>query len=210
MQNDFANQTLQILEIIGTVAFGASGLIAAARKKLDMVGVVLLVLVTAFGGGTLRDILLDRHPFFWMQNEIWIWLLAGLAILTQFLVKARNIELSAKAIDWPDAIGLGVFAASGTQIALDLGNSPLIASIMGVIPAAFGGLIRDVLIARIPGLVNDHQLYASLAFVGGLFIWLLQYLNVDNTVAALIGAIAIIVTRILAIRLGWKLPAWRN
>jgi uncharacterized membrane protein YeiH len=210
MQNDFANQTLQILEIIGTVAFGASGLIAAARKKLDMVGVVLLVLVTAFGGGTLRDILLDRHPFFWMQNEIWIWLLAGLAILTQFLVKARNIELSAKAIDWPDAIGLGVFAASGTQIALDLGNSPLIASIMGVITAAFGGLIRDVLIAQIPGLVNDHQLYASLAFVGGLFIWLLQYLNVDNTVAALIGAIAIIVTRVLAIRLGWKLPAWRN
>jgi uncharacterized membrane protein YeiH len=210
MQNDFANQTLQILEIIGTVAFGASGLIAAARKKLDMVGVVLLVLVTAFGGGTLRDILLDRHPFFWMQNEIWIWLLAGLAILTQFLVKARNIELSAKAIDWPDAIGLGVFAASGTQIALDLGNSPLIASIMGVITAAFGGLIRDVLIAQIPGLVNDHQLYASLAFVGGLFIWFLQYLNVDNTVAALIGAITIIVTRILAIRLGWKLPAWRN
>ena len=210
MQNDFANQTLQILEIIGTVAFGASGLIAAARKKLDMVGVVLLVLVTAFGGGTLRDILLDRHPFFWMQNEIWIWLLAGLAILTQFLVKARNIELSAKAIDWPDAIGLGVFAASGTQIALDLGNSPLIASIMGVITAAFGGLIRDVLIAQIPGLVNDHQVYASLAFVGGLFIWLLQYLNVDNTVAALVGAIAIIVTRILAIRLGWKLPAWRN
>ena len=210
MQNDFANQTLQILEIIGTVAFGASGLIAAARKKLDMVGVVLLVLVTAFGGGTLRDILLDRHPFFWMQNEIWIWLLAGLAILTQFLVKARNIELSAKAIDWPDAIGLGVFAASGTQIALDLGNSPFIASIMGVITAAFGGLIRDVLIAQIPGLVNDHQVYASLAFVGGLFIWLLQYLNVDNTVAALVGAIAIIVTRILAIRLGWKLPAWRN
>ena len=210
MQNDFANQTLQILEIIGTVAFGASGLIAAARKKLDMVGVVLLVLVTAFGGGTLRDILLDRHPFFWMQNEKWIWLLAGLAIFTQFLVKARNIELSAKAIDWPDAIGLGVFAASGTQIALDLGNSPLIASIMGVITAAFGGLIRDVLIAQIPGLVNDHQLYASLAFVGGLFIWLLQYLNVDNTVAALIGAIAIIVTRILAIRLGWKLPAWRS
>ncbi|MEY4554423.1 MAG: hypothetical protein RL197_850 [Actinomycetota bacterium] len=210
MQNDFANQTLQILEIIGTVAFGASGLIAAARKKLDMVGVVLLVLVTAFGGGTLRDILLDRHPFFWMQNEIWIWLLAGLAILTQFLVKARNIELSAKAIDWPDAIGLGVFAASGTQIALDLGNSPLIASIMGVITAAFGGLIRDVLIAEIPGLVNDHQLYASLAFVGGLFIWFLQYLNVDNTVAALIGAITIIVVRIIAMRLGWKLPAWRN
>ena len=210
MPNDFANQTLQILEIIGTVAFGASGLIAAARKKLDMVGVVLLVLVTAFGGGTLRDILLDRHPFFWMQNEIWIWLLAGLAILTQFLVKARNIELSAKAIDWPDAIGLGVFAASGTQIALDLGNSPLIASIMGVITAAFGGLIRDVLIAEIPGLVNDHQLYASLAFVGGLFIWLLQYLNVDNTVAALIGAITIIVVRVIAIRLGWKLPAWRN
>ena len=210
MQSTFATQTLQILEIIGTVAFGASGLIAAARKKLDMVGVVLLVLVTAFGGGTLRDILLNRHPFFWMTNEIWIWLLAALAIATQFLVKAKNVELSAKAIDWPDAIGLGVFAASGTQIALTAGHSALIASIMGVITAAFGGLIRDVLIAEIPGLVNDHQLYASLAFVGGLFIWLLEYAHVDSTIATLIGAITIIVTRIIAMRLGWRLPAWRN
>ena len=210
MQNELATQTLQILEIIGTVAFGASGLIAAARKKLDMVGVVLLVLVTAFGGGTLRDILLDRHPFFWMQNEIWIWLLAFLAIATQFLVKARNVELSARAIDWPDAIGLGVFAASGTQIALTAGHSALIASIMGVITAAFGGLIRDVLVAEIPGLVNDHQLYASLAFVGGLFIWLLEYLKADSTIATLTGAITIIIIRIIAMRLGWKLPAWRN
>jgi uncharacterized membrane protein YeiH len=210
MQSTFATQTLQILEIIGTVAFGASGLIAAARKKLDMVGVVLLVLVTAFGGGTLRDLLLNRHPFFWMTNEIWIWLLAALAIATQFLVKARNVELSAKAIDWPDAIGLGVFAASGTQIALSAGHSALIASIMGVITAAFGGLIRDVLIAEIPGLVNDHQLYASLAFVGGLFIWLLEYLKVDPTIATLTGALAILVTRIIAMRLGWKLPAWRD
>jgi uncharacterized membrane protein YeiH len=210
MQSTFATQTLQILEIIGTVAFGASGLIAAARKKLDMVGVVLLVLVTAFGGGTLRDLLLNRHPFFWMTNEIWIWLLAALAIATQFLVKARNVELSAKAIDWPDAIGLGVFAASGTQSALSAGHSALIASIMGVITAAFGGLIRDVLIAEIPGLVNDHQLYASLAFVGGLFIWLLEYLKVDPTIATLTGALAILVTRIIAMRLGWKLPAWRD
>jgi uncharacterized membrane protein YeiH len=210
MQNDIANQTLQILEIIGTLAFGASGLIAAARKKLDMVGVILLVLVTAFGGGTLRDILLDRAPFFWIQNEIWIWLLAGVAILIQFFVKARNIELNARAIDWPDAIGLGVFAALGTQIALDMGNSPLIASMMGVITAAFGGLIRDVLIAEIPGLVNDHQLYASLAFVGGLFIWLLQYLGLNSNYSALAGALTIIVARILAIKFGWKLPSWRS
>ena len=209
MQNDFAASTLQVLETIGTLAFGASGLIAAARKKLDMVGVVLLVLVTAFGGGTLRDLLLNREPFFWIQNEIWIWVLAAAAVLIQFLVKARSVELSAKAVDWPDAIGLGVFAASGTQIALALGHTPLIAAIMGVVTAAFGGLIRDVLIAEIPGLVNDHQLYASLAFVGGLLIWLLQYLGVDATLATLIGALAIIVARIVAMRLGWKLPAWR-
>jgi uncharacterized membrane protein YeiH len=91
-----------------------------------------------------------------------------------------------------------------------MGHSALIASIMGVITAAFGGLIRDVLVAEIPGLVNDHQLYASLAFVGGLFIWLLQYLKVNPTIATLTGAITIIIIRIIAIRLGWKLPAWRN
>ena len=85
-----------------------------------------------------------------------------------------------------------------------------LALVMGVITAAFGGLIRDVLIAEIPGLVNDHQLYASLAFVGGLFIWLLEYLHIDNTIATLTGALTIIITRIIAMRLGWKLPAWRN
>lgn len=208
MQNWLAS-TQQLLEIIGTLAFGASGLIAAARKRLDMVGVVLLVLVTAFGGGTLRDIFLNRHPFFWMSHEIWVWILAGIAIFVQVFVKAKNIELSAKAVDWPDAIGLGVFAASGTQIALDLGLTPLVSSIMGVVTAAFGGLIRDVLIAEIPRLVTDHELYASLAFVGGLFIWVLEAMNVDHNYAALIGALAIIVTRILAMRLGWRLPNWR-
>ena len=96
MQNDFASQTLQILEIIGTVAFGASGLIAAARKRLDMVGVVLLVLVTAFGGGTLRDLLLNRHPFFWMTNEIWIWVLAALAIGPSSSSKPRTLNFQPK------------------------------------------------------------------------------------------------------------------
>lgn len=196
-------------EIIGTLAFALSGLIEAARKKLDLVGMAIVTALAAFGGGTLRDILLDRRPFFWVQNSGWIWVILGLCALALFFMRARHIELTERSMQWPDALGLGIFAASGTQIAIAAGMSPIISVVMGVITPVFGGVLRDVVVNEIPRAFNDHQPYAVIAFAGGWLVVLLNYLNLGAFWAVSISALVMIALRIAAIVLGWRLPTWR-
>lgn len=200
---------LIILEGIGVLAFAASGVLAGANKRLDVVGVAVIAFLTAFGGGTLRDVLLDRGPFFWVANEGWVWAVLGLALLMPLLLRAQHIEPTAKAMQWPDAIGLGLFAATGTQIALESGASPLIATLMGVVTAAFGGMIRDILVNDIPWVVSSYQLYAIIAFAGGWVVWGLGALGMAPVVAVALGAALTILLRILAIVFNWRLPQWR-
>ena len=200
---------LIILEGIGVLAFAASGVLAGANKRLDVVGVAVIAFLTAFGGGTLRDVLLDRGPFFWVANEGWVWAVLGLALLMPLLLRAQHIEPTAKAMQWPDAIGLGLFAATGTQIALESGASPLIATLMGVVTAAFGGMIRDILVNDIPWVVSSYQLYAIIAFAGGWVVWGLGALGMAPVVAVALGAALTILLRILAIVVNWRLPQWR-
>ena len=146
---------LVVLEGIGVLAFAASGLLAGATKRLDAVGVAVIAFLTAFGGGTLRDLLLDRGPFFWVANEGWVWAVIVLAVVGPVVLRSRHIEPTAKAMQWPDAVGLGLFAASGTQVALDSGASALVATLMGVVTAVFGGMIRDILVNEIPWVVSS-------------------------------------------------------
>lgn len=202
-------RVLVIAEGIGVLAFAMSGLLLAARKQLDVVGVVVLVFLTAFGGGTLRDILLDRRPFFWVDNEAWVWAVIGLAVLGPIVLRSKHLEPTARAMQWPDALGLGLFAASGTQIALGLGQSPLVATLMGVITAVFGGLIRDVLVNEIPWVISDYQLYSVIAFAGGWLVWGLGAMRLAPVVSVLVGALVITVIRMLAIGLRWRLPGWK-
>jgi uncharacterized membrane protein YeiH len=112
-------------------------------------------------------------------------------------------------MEWPDAIGLGLFATTGAQLALDAGLSPLMAALMAVITAVFGGIIRDVLVNEIPRAVNDHQPYALMAFGGAWLMWGLQELGVEDAVAITVTAMLIILVRFMAIIFKWKLPAWR-
>jgi uncharacterized membrane protein YeiH len=200
---------LTIAEGIGVLAFAMSGLLMAARKRLDLVGVVVLVFLTAFGGGTLRDVLLDRRPFFWVDNEVWVWAVIALAIVGPMVLRAKHLEPTARAVQWPDAVGLGLFAASGTQISLAMGHTPLISTLMGVITAVFGGLIRDVLVNDIPWVISDYQLYSVIAFAGGWLVWALESLGLASVVAVLVGAFAITVVRMLAIVFRWRLPGWK-
>lgn len=202
-------RVLTVAEGVGVLAFAMSGLLLAVRKQLDVVGVVVLVFLTAFGGGTLRDVLLDRRPFFWVDNEVWVWAVIALGVLGPLVVRSRHLEPTARAMQWPDALGLGLFAASGTQIAVGLGHTPLIATLMGVITAVFGGLIRDVLVNEIPWVISDYQLYSVIAFAGGWLVWGLAVWGVASVVSVLVGALAITVVRMLAIGLKWRLPAWK-
>lgn len=200
---------LVALEVIGVIAFAFSGLIEAARKNADIVGVALISFVTAFGGGTLRDLLLDRRPFFWAGNEAWIWLILLIAVIVPLLFRAQHIDVTERAMKWPDALGLGVYAASGTQIALLEGESWLIASLMGVATAVFGGIIRDVLVNEIPRALNDHQFYAVIAFGGSILVPVLQFFGVEAVISVLLAAAVMIAVRFVAILFNWKLPAWR-
>jgi uncharacterized membrane protein YeiH len=200
---------LTVLEVLGVLAFAASGIIEAARKKLDVFGVVLIAGIAAFGGGTIRDLLLGKTTFFWMQNEQWVWLIIGVGVVTPLFFRARHIEITQRAMEWPDAIGLGLFATTGAQLALDAGLSPLMAALMAVITAVFGGIIRDVLVNEIPRAVNDHQPYALMAFGGAWILWGLEELQVENTIAITSTALLIILVRFMAIIFKWKLPAWR-
>jgi uncharacterized membrane protein YeiH len=209
VQPDILGSALGLFEAVGTIAFAASGIIEAARKKFDIFGIVLTAFVTAFGGGTLRDILLDRRPFFWESHQEWIWIMIALGFASQLFFKARHIEFSARAMLWPDAIGLGLFATLGAQIALDGGSTPVVAAIMGVITAAFGGVIRDILINEIPRAVNDYQPYAVVGFGGVWVMWGLEQVGVASVIAVSVSAALIIAIRLASVAFNWKLPSWR-
>lgn len=207
--SDTLTLALVILEGIGVLAFAASGVLAGATKRLDVVGVAVIAFLTAFGGGTLRDVLLDRGPFFWVANEGWVWAVLVLAIVGPVFLRAQHIEPTAKAMQWPDAVGLGLFAASGTQVALESGASPLVSTLMGVVTAVFGGMIRDILVNDIPWVVSSYQLYAVIAFAGGWLVWGLGALGIAPVVAVAVGAVVTMLLRILAIVFNWRLPQWR-
>ena len=203
-------QTFMIaLEAIGVLAFALSGIIEAARKHFDLVGVVMIGFIAAFGGGTLRDVLLDRRPFFWVEQEFWLWALIAVGVALPFFFKARHIELTEKAMLIPDAFGLGIFAAGGTHIALQLNTTPLIAVLMGVITAVVGGILRDVLVNEVPRAFNDHQPYAVIAFAGGWLVVLLSFIGTPESLDVLLAAVLMIVLRLSAVKFGWELKRWR-
>ena len=198
------------IEIAGTVAFALSGVMEAARKKLDAVGVCAVASVAAFGGGTLRDVLLDRRPLFWIEQSWYLWTVLALCLAAMFLMRAKHFKPTEKSIQWPDALGLGLFAASGTQIALGMQMPALIAVLMGVITATFGGVLRDIVCNEIPVSFKDHRPYALCAVAGGVIYIVLAAVEAEPWFCMAVCAVITIVFRMLAIWNNWVLPAWRR
>jgi uncharacterized membrane protein YeiH len=199
-----------LFEIVGTLAFALSGLIEAARKKLDLVGMAMVSGLAAFGGGTLRDVLLDRRPFFWFENDIWVWIIIVICLGSLMFMRSRHLEPTERAMQWPDAIGLGAFTAGGTQLALSAGVPAVISVIMGVLTATFGGVLRDIVVNEIPKAFSDHIPYAVIAFTGGWVVVGLGALNVEAFIAVAVGAVFTIALRVAALLFGWRLPTWRT
>jgi uncharacterized membrane protein YeiH len=197
-------------EIIGVLAFALSGLIEAKRKGLDIVGVAMVTSVAAFGGGTLRDILLNRRPLFWIEHDWWIWVFIGLTIAALLFLRSSHLAITERAMKWPDAIGLGVFAAGGTQIALDMQKSAIVAVVMGVLTSIIGGVLRDLFTNQIPRAFSDHEPYAAVAFAGCWFVVLAHSLNMQSMWAVALGATMIIALRVLVMVFGWRVPSWRK
>jgi uncharacterized membrane protein YeiH len=203
------NNAVTFIEALATLAFALSGLLAAARKRLDAVGVVVVAGLAAFGGGTLRDILLDRRPFFWVTHADWLWGLLGLCIVAMLFLRARHFGVTERAMQWPDALGLGLFTAGGTEIALANGMPAMVAVLMGMVTAVFGGVPRDIVCNEIPSAFSDHRPYAVCSFVGGWVLVGAQQAGLPGEVALAVAALTAAGLRGLALLSGWQLPPWR-
>jgi uncharacterized membrane protein YeiH len=198
------------VEVLATAAFALSGILEGARKRLDVVGVGVVASLAAFGGGTLRDLLLDRRPLFWVEHVEFLWIVLALAVLSVLFLRGRHFGLTERAMLWPDAVGLGLFCAAGTQVSLDMEMPLLVAAVLGVITAVFGGILRDMVCNEIPRVLRDHRPYAICAFLGAWVLIGLQVgLGMDERSSLLIAAGFASATRLLAVRFDWALPAWR-
>lgn len=211
MQNiQIWGETLRLLvELTATAAFALSGILMGARIRLDAVGVAVVGFLAAFGGGTLRDLLLDQRPFFWVRHVEVLWAVLVLCVLAMLFLRGRHIEPTERAIQWPDALGLGLFTATGAHQALLLDMPALVAVLMGLITGVFGGVLRDVVCNEIPTAFKDHRPYALCAFAGG---WLYVALSAAQVPGWLALAACVVFTaglRGLALWRNWQLPAWK-
>lgn len=193
---------LYILSLFGVAVFAASGALAAGRKRFDIFGVLVIAVVTAVGGGTIRDLLLDRNPIFWIGDTYYLTVASIAGLLTLFYV--RHCAIPFRWLLYADGLGLALFTISGTRIAEATGVSPGVSVLMGCITGVAGGVIRDVLSAEVPLLLRDRELYATAAIAGSVaYLLLTRALNVDVPVAAVSGMVVTAVLRFASI--WWKL-----
>jgi uncharacterized membrane protein YeiH len=195
-----------LFNLIGVFVFGISGALAAGRKRLDLLGVAAIAVVTSIGGGTLRDLLLNRHPIFWIADPtILAAILAGAAFAVVWVRFRRPPE---RALLIADAIGLAFFAIGGAQLAEAAQLSGSIVVLMGVMTGVAGGVLRDVLTAEVPLVFRPGSLYATAAIAGVSAYLLLQRIGAPRDVAALAGMGCIAGLRFAAILWGLTLPAF--
>jgi len=194
---------LYTLDLLGTAAFAASGALAGIRRDMDIFGVLVLGLVTATGGGTLRDLLLGDTPPFIFQNETYLYI--SIAVSLAIFIFHRNLDFLKHPLLFFDAVGLGTFVVIGTGKALDFRIGFLGSVMMGVTTATAGGMIRDVLSTRVP-MVLQKEVYASACLAGGVLLTLLHHTAIPRAWALLVSASTVIILRLLAIRYNWSLP----
>jgi len=197
---------LYLIDLIGVAVFAVSGALAAGRKQLDLLGVVVISTVTAIGGGTTRDVLLDRHPIFWVENPSYLVVITGAALLTVVYVRWRPPPDKSLAV--ADALGLAFFVISGARIAQQLELPAISVVIMGVLTGVVGGVIRDVLTTEIPMILLRGELYATAAITGAAVFVVLAALGAPAPIPSLVGMALIVALRFAAIIWGLRLPVF--
>ena len=197
---------ITLLDWIGIVVFSLTGALVASRNQMDLVGFVLLGTVTGIGGGTLRDLLLDMHPIFWIEQPAYVLVCAAVSILGFFT--AHLVQSRYRLILWLDAAGLALFAATGAERAVGAGVHPVIAVVMGVITACFGGIIRDTL-GQERSIIFSHEIYVTAALVAAATFVSVNALGVGREIAVSAALLLGFALRGGAIRFGWSLPRYR-
>jgi len=196
---------LQFLDYLGVAVFAVSGGIVASRKGLDFVAFVFFATMTGIGGGTLRDLLLGL-PVFWTRSEGYLIVCFLVSLVIWFA--AQTFENWGKPLRWADAVGIAAFSVMGAAKALDAGGGYLVAVLMGVATATFGGILRDV-VAGEPSAIVKPEIYVTAAFAGAACFVALTALGTPLWPAALMGVLVAFVLRGGAILKGWTLPLYR-
>ena len=195
----------EFIDILGTFSFAVSGAFAAMEKRLDPFGVLILAFITSIGGGTVRDLLIGDTPVSWLLQPSMGWVIVGGAVGALFF--GRRLKKTQSLLTYFDALGLGLFTIIGIHKGLLHHLSPGVCIALGTMTGCFGGVIRDIVLNKVP-LIFQKDIYASASILGGIAYILLIGFPVPETIAAAISIVLIFTTRMLGIRYRWQLPVW--
>ena len=203
--------TIEILRWIGTFVFGLSGGLTAARRQMDLFGFVVIAMVTGTGGGTLRDLLLGVGPVSWVQEPRFL-TISAVAGVVAFVANPLLQKLDVPrrgALVWADAVGLAVFAVSGTHIAMGYDLPAISVVLLGMLSAVGGGVLRDLLSDTIP-LILHRELYATAAVAGSVAVLALDRFEAEPVTSTIIATGVAFAVRAYGIVTGWSLPQYRS
>ena len=199
---------LALLDYGSGAIFALTGALVASRAQLDIVGFAFLAALTGVGGGTLRDLLLDRDPIFWIANPTYILIACTAAVLIFFT--AHLVESRYRWLLWLDAFALAVAVPAGAGLALELGHSTIVVVLMGMATGCLGGLMRDVVVGEVPLVLKQGELYVTAAFVGALVAAILTQHMADGLLSLGLAALATLALRAGSMVFGWRIPVYRS
>ncbi|KUJ72008.1 trimeric intracellular cation channel family protein [Thiomicrospira sp. WB1] len=197
--------TLHYLDLLGTVAFAMTGLLAATRQQLDLFGAIVIAMVTAVGGGTLRDLILGQ-PVFWVGENLYIYVVVVTTLLVFGYARLRPMPM--RWLMYLDALGLATFSVIGAQKAMALGHSDPIIIMAGIMSGVVGGMIRDVLMGEVP-LILRKEIYATASFLGLSLLLLLIDFGLAQDWAVVLSVLTILMLRVLGLIFNIGLPVFR-
>ncbi|NKX43003.1 trimeric intracellular cation channel family protein [Roseicyclus persicicus] len=198
---------LTALDYAAVLVFALTGALAASRKQLDLVGFAFLASLTALGGGTVRDLLLDRNPVFWIADPTPLGIACGAAVLVFFT--AHLLESRQTVLTWLDALALPIAVAAGVRAASETGQSVPIVLIMGIATGCFGGLLRDIVANEVPLLIRTGKLYVTAALTGAGAYLVVEALWPSEALALAACIVTCFALRAGSLRYGWGLPVYK-
>jgi uncharacterized membrane protein YeiH len=199
---------IPFLEYASVIVFAITGALVASRAQLDLVGFAFIACLTAVGGGTVRDLLLDRNPIFWIAQPAYLGAAAAAAVVTFFT--AHLLESRLRTLIWLDSLALSVAVAAGAAIAISLDQGPTITILMSIVTGCMGGLMRDVVVGDVPVVLKQGELYVTAAFAGAATTVLLDAYLPSIPYSLIIGATVTWILRAGSIQFGWNLPVYKS